>query len=64
MFLKSKDQAFTAFQNYKALIEKQLNLQLKCLQSDRGGEYTSNKFTKICKDHGIKQQIFVPSTPQ
>ena len=63
-FLKSKDQAFIAFTNYKSLTEKQLNLQLKCLQSDGGGEYTSNKFTKFCKDHGILQRISVPSTPQ
>ena len=37
---------------------------MKCLQSDGGGEYTSNKFTKFCKDHGILQRISVPSTPQ
>ena len=41
-FLKSKDQAFTVFTNYKSLTEKQLNLQVKCVQCDGGGEYTSN----------------------
>ena len=59
-FLKSKDQAFIAFTNYKSLTEKQLNLQVKCLQSNRGEEYISNKFTIFCKDHGILQQISAP----
>ena len=36
-FLKYKDEAFNAFKNYKAEVEKQLGKKIKILRSDRGG---------------------------
>ena len=52
--LKHKDEAFEKFQIFKALVENELDLKIKCLRFDRGGEYTSNEFLEFCEQHGIK----------
>ena len=41
--LKSKDEAFNFFKIYKAKAENQLERKIKCIRSDRGGEYFSNE---------------------
>jgi transposase InsO family protein len=53
--LKHKDEAFEKFQIFKALVENELDLKIKCLRSDRGREYTSNEFIEFCEQHGIKR---------
>nr|GEV36276.1 ribonuclease H-like domain, reverse transcriptase, RNA-dependent DNA polymerase [Tanacetum cinerariifolium] len=50
-FLSTKDQAFDTFKEYKKTIENELRTTLKMLRTDRGGEFTSNEFTKYCKDN-------------
>ena len=44
MFLKQKSDAFQMFKWYVARVEKEIGKSLKCLRSDRGGEFTSNEF--------------------
>ena len=44
MFLKQKFGAFQMFKWYVARVEKEIRKSLKCLRSDRGGEFTSNEF--------------------
>nr|GEY05397.1 ribonuclease H-like domain, reverse transcriptase, RNA-dependent DNA polymerase [Tanacetum cinerariifolium] len=34
------------------------------LRTDRGGEFTSNEFTKYCKENGIARQLTAPYSPQ
>lgn len=41
LFLREKSKAFHMFKIYKARAEKETGKSLKCLRSDRGGEYTS-----------------------
>ena len=41
MFLKQKSDAFQMFKWYLARVEKETGKSLKCLISDRGGEFTS-----------------------
>ncbi|KAL5806123.1 hypothetical protein ACOSQ4_028856 [Xanthoceras sorbifolium] len=53
-FLKQKSKAFGAFKEFKVYVEKQSGLSLRCLRTDRGGEYISNNFSDFCKNHGIK----------
>ena len=63
-FLKTKDQAFDQFVEWKALVEKASRKKLKTLRSDNGGEYTSQKFESYLKSQGIRHERTVPKTPQ
>ena len=40
--LKHKDEAFDNFKVFKALVENNLDLEIKCLRSDGGGEFISD----------------------
>jgi hypothetical protein len=40
-FLKEKSEAFEKFKVFKALVENETDFKLKCLRSDRRGEFTS-----------------------
>ena len=46
-----------------ARVEKGIGKSLKCLRSDRGGEFTSNDFEVFFNDKGIKRQTSTPRTP-
>ena len=48
-FLKSKDEVFGKFKEFKALIENLSKRKIKILKSDNGGEYTSKYFVNLCK---------------
>jgi hypothetical protein len=63
-FLSYKSDAFTTFKLFKALVEKETDLSIKCLRTDRGGEFTSNEFKEYCKMNGIKRQLTAAYTPQ
>ena len=43
-FMQKKDQTFSKFCEFKALVEKDSGKQVKALWSDNGGEYISNEF--------------------
>ena len=51
------------FKWYLARVEKETGKNLKCLRSNRGGEFTSNEFKEFFNDRGIKRQTFAPRTP-
>jgi len=63
-FLKIKDQDFSCFMEFNNNMENQSGYYIKCLRTDRGGEYISNEFTKFCQDYGIKMQLTTNVTPQ
>jgi transposase InsO family protein len=63
-FLKSKDEVFNKFKEFKALIENLSERKIKILRSDNGGEYTSKEFVNFCKDVGIKRELTTPYNPQ
>jgi transposase InsO family protein len=46
------------------MAEKQTGLFVKCLRTDRGGEFISNEFNEFCKHNGIKRQMTTAYTPQ
>ena len=52
------------FKAFKALVENETNLKIKCLRSDNGGEFTANEFNEYCETHGIKRQFSTPKNPQ
>jgi hypothetical protein len=63
-FLKSKDEVFSKFKEFKALIENLSEIKIKILRSYNGGEYTSKEFVNFCKDVGIKRELTTPYNPQ
>jgi transposase InsO family protein len=63
-FLKSKDEVFGKFKEFKALIENLSEIKIKILRSDNGGEYTSKEFFKICRYIMIKRELTTPYNPQ
>jgi transposase InsO family protein len=63
-FLKSKDEVFNKFKEFKALIENLSERKIKILRSDNGGEYTSKEFVSFCRDVGIKRELTTPYNPQ
>jgi transposase InsO family protein len=63
-FLKSKDELFSKFKEFKALIENLSERKIKILRSDNGGEYTSKEFANFYKDVGIKRELTTPYNPQ
>jgi transposase InsO family protein len=63
-FLKEKSEVFEKFKAFKTLVENETNLKIKCLRSDRGGEFISNEYVELCELHGIKRHFSVARTPQ
>ena len=55
MYLREKLEAFEKFKWYLARVEKEIGKRLKCLRSDRGGEFISNEFNKFFFERGIKR---------
>ena len=47
------------FKAFKALVENEANLKIKCLRSDNGGEFTSNEFNEFFETHGMKRHFSV-----
>ena len=62
--LKTKDEAFHYFKNFKAEVENQIERKIKRLRDDRGGEYISNEFSQFCAEHGIIHEVTPPYSPQ
>jgi transposase InsO family protein len=63
-FLRSKDQVFTKFEEFKALVENEMGKHIKILRSDNGGEYINKHFNTYLKAKGIHHQTTIPYTPQ
>ena len=62
-FLKKNLEAFQHFNIYKDMVEIEIDLKIKCLRSDNGGEFTSKEFMDFCGEHGIKRQFVAAMTP-
>lgn len=58
-----KSKALDKFQDFKSMIENEMDMKIKCLRSNRGGYFTSNEFNIFCEDHGIKRHLSTPRTP-
>lgn len=65
-FLETKSEAevLHAFDQFRALAEKQTGFKLKALRSDNGKEYTNRSFQKRLIDAGIVHQTSTEYTPE
>lgn len=62
--MQKKDQTFTNFYEFKALVEKESSKKVKSLRSDNDGEYVSNEFKKFYATKGIKLELMTPHNSQ
>ena len=49
-FMKNKDEVFSKFKEFKALIENHAEKNIKTFRSDNGREFTSNELKELCKE--------------
>jgi hypothetical protein len=54
--MKHKNEVFQHFLNFKAMVEKEKGVSIKCLRSDGRGEHFSNEFNEYLKEHGIQRK--------
>lgn len=47
IFLKEKSESFEKIKSFKDLVENEIDLKIKILRTDRGGEFTSNEFNNF-----------------
>ncbi|CAI7861175.1 unnamed protein product [Closterium sp. NIES-53] len=62
--LPSRDMALAAFATWLPVAERDSGVKLKSLQSDGGGEYTSQRFKQYLAQRGIKQLLSLPYAHQ
>lgn len=62
--LNEKSKALIAFKKFKADVEKENDLFIKTLRTDRGGEFNSQKFLKFWEMNGIIRKLTTPYSPQ
>lgn len=62
--LKSKDQVFEKFCQFKAFAENQTGKKIKSFRSDNGGEYVNKRLEDFLKDSGIKHQTSIAYVKQ
>ena len=62
--MKNKSDVFETFKKWKAMVEIETNLKVKCLRSDNGGEYIDGGFSEYCVAQGIRMEKTIPGTPQ
>lgn len=62
--LKSKDESFSSFKKFRALVEDGAEKKIRVFRTDRGGEFNSNEFKVYCEDNGIERHYTTPYTPQ
>ena len=50
--------------NFKSLVEKESGNVICCLQTNRGGEFTSPEYNAYCSSNGISGQLTTAYTPK
>nr|KYP35161.1 Retrovirus-related Pol polyprotein from transposon TNT 1-94 [Cajanus cajan] len=63
-FLKQKLEVFNIFKKWKFIVENETRLKIKCLKSDKGGEYNSTEFFNYYAENGIRMLKTILETPQ
>ena len=62
--MKTNDELFSKFKEFKSLEENHNENKINTLRSDNGGEFTSKNFKTLCKESGIKRELSIPYNPQ
>ena len=64
VLLEAKNDVLAIFKEWKIMIEKQTGKQVKCLRTDNGLEFCSDKFNALCKSEGIVRHHTIRHTSQ
>jgi transposase InsO family protein len=62
-FMKHKGEMFQHCLNFKAMVEKEKGVNIKCLRSDGGGEYFSNEFSEYLREQEIQRKYSCSYSP-
>lgn len=62
--LSLKSEFKSTFENFKTYIENQLNLHIKIIRTDGGGEFVNHALTKVLLNSGISHEITCPHTSE
>ena len=62
--LKTKDQVYETFKNWKTMIENHNERKIKSLRIDNGSEFYSDFFSHYCRKMGIASHKSIARTPQ
>ncbi|KAG7533289.1 Integrase catalytic core [Arabidopsis thaliana x Arabidopsis arenosa] len=54
-FLRSKDEVFEKFSEWKKLVENQTKKKIKCLRTDNDLEFYNQQMDKLCNDSGVRK---------
>ena len=63
-FLKTKDEVFDRFKEFKALVENATGKNIRVLHSDNVDEYTNSDFIGFCAKKGIAREWTTTYNPQ
>ena len=64
LILKTKDEVYETFKNWKTMIENQTERKIKRFFTDNGLEFCSDFFSDYCRKMGIARHKSVARTPQ
>ena len=62
--MKNKSDVFETFKKWKAMVETETGLKVKCLRLDNGGEYIDGEFSEYCAAQRIMMEKTIPEIPQ
>ena len=62
--ISHKSDALNYFKRFLTMVENQLDQIVKTLRTDRGRQYLSDQFKRLCYEKGIVRQLTIPGTPQ
>jgi hypothetical protein len=63
-FLKTKDESFNRFQDFKNLVENETGRHIRVFRTDNGKEFDSFKYDELYRVSGIKRELTVLYNPQ
>jgi transposase InsO family protein len=61
--IRSKDEVFGKYKEFKSLVGNQSKRKIKCIRVDGRGDYTSKAFQSFLIYHGISWQHIILYTP-
>ena len=62
--LRTNDQVFEKFREWKSMVEKSSGNKLKVIRPDNGWEFTSNEFEAFLTKEGAPNELTIPKIPE